>query len=196
VCDASEGMVKTGQTDPKVLLAYLRKGVNVRSHSGLHAKAIVRGRVAIVGSANSSNTSANGQLSELVAILRDRPAINWNEWSRSIGSAGRDHPVRAPAAADATMVLLQAPAREPGRLVGVLLALSDVGRGIDRNNAGRDALGGAYSEGGHVGGKRHAPRKRRGAGTGCGSRAAGSLGKIIACLCEAVHTLSGTASAK
>jgi len=30
---------------------------------------------------------------------RDRPervvAINWNEWSRSIGIAGRDHPVRA-----------------------------------------------------------------------------------------------------
>jgi hypothetical protein len=22
-------------------------------------------------------------------------AINWNEWSRSIGSAGRNHPVRA-----------------------------------------------------------------------------------------------------
>jgi len=76
VCDASESMVKAGQTDPKVLLAYLRKGANISSHSGLHAKAIVRGRVAIVGSANSSNTSAGGQLSELVAILRDRPAVS------------------------------------------------------------------------------------------------------------------------
>jgi hypothetical protein len=76
VCDASEGMVKAGQTDPKVLLAYLRKGVSVWGHPGLHAKAIVRGRVAIVGSANSSNTSADGQLSELVAILRDRPVVS------------------------------------------------------------------------------------------------------------------------
>jgi hypothetical protein len=76
VCDASEGMVKAGQTDPKVLLAYLRKGVSVRSHPGLHAKAMARGQVAIVGSANSSNTSADGQLSELVALLRDRPAVS------------------------------------------------------------------------------------------------------------------------
>jgi hypothetical protein len=76
VCDASEWMVKAGQTDPNVLLAYLRKGVSIWTHPGLHAKAIVRGRVAIVGSANSSNTSADGQLSELVAILRDRAVVS------------------------------------------------------------------------------------------------------------------------
>ena len=34
VCDASDGMVKAGQIDPKVLLAYLRKGVSVWSHPG------------------------------------------------------------------------------------------------------------------------------------------------------------------
>jgi hypothetical protein len=75
VCDASEISVKAGRTDPKVLLKYLRKGVSVWSHPGLHAKAIVRGRLAIVGSANSSNSSADGTLSELVAILRRRPAV-------------------------------------------------------------------------------------------------------------------------
>jgi hypothetical protein len=40
---------------------------------------------------------------QVVAIPRSRGrdpseqvvAINWNEWSRSIGIAGRDHPVRA-----------------------------------------------------------------------------------------------------
>jgi phosphatidylserine/phosphatidylglycerophosphate/cardiolipin synthase-like enzyme len=75
VCDASELSVKTAQTNPKVLLSYLRKGVSVWSHPGLHAKAIVRGRVAVVGSANSSGASADGYLSELVAILRSRPAV-------------------------------------------------------------------------------------------------------------------------
>jgi hypothetical protein len=75
VCDASELSVKTGQTDPKVLLAHVRKGVSVWSHPGLHAKAIVRGQVAVVGSANSSNASAAGYLAELVAILRRRPAV-------------------------------------------------------------------------------------------------------------------------
>jgi hypothetical protein len=75
VCDASEAAVKAGQTDPKVLLAYLRRGVSVFSHPGLHAKAVARGRVAVVGSANSSNASADGLLAELVAILRRRPAV-------------------------------------------------------------------------------------------------------------------------
>jgi hypothetical protein len=74
VCDASELSVKTCQTDPDVLLAYLRKGVSIRSYPGLHAKAIVRGRVAVVGSANSSNASADGQLAELVTITTGRPA--------------------------------------------------------------------------------------------------------------------------
>jgi len=75
VCDASVLAVKAGQTDPKVLLAYLRRGVSVWSHPDLHAKAVVRGRVAVVGSANSSNASADGHLAELVAILRRRPAV-------------------------------------------------------------------------------------------------------------------------
>ena len=64
-----------GRTDPEVLLAYLRKGVSVWSQPGLHAKAIARGQVAVVGSANSSNASADGYLAELVAILRRRPAV-------------------------------------------------------------------------------------------------------------------------
>jgi hypothetical protein len=75
VCDASELSVKTGRTDPKVLLAYLRRGVSVWSQPGLHAKAIARGQVAVVGSANSSNASAGGYLAELVAILRRRSAV-------------------------------------------------------------------------------------------------------------------------
>jgi hypothetical protein len=75
VCDASEGRVRSGDTDPKVLLHYLKKGVRIWNHPGLHAKAIVRGGVAIVGSANSSGASANGQLTELVAVLRGRSSV-------------------------------------------------------------------------------------------------------------------------
>ncbi len=75
VCDASEGSVRSGDTDPKVLLRYMKKGVRIWNHPGLHAKAIVRGRLAIVGSANSSGASANGRLSELVAVLRNRSSV-------------------------------------------------------------------------------------------------------------------------
>jgi hypothetical protein len=75
VCDASEGSVKSGNTDPKVLLQYLKKGVRIWNHPGLHAKTIFRGRIAVVGSANSSSASADGQLTELVAVLRDRSTV-------------------------------------------------------------------------------------------------------------------------
>lgn len=75
VCDASRYSVTSGATDPRVLLAYLRAGVRLWHHPNLHAKAVVRGRVAVVGSANSSNASSSGQLSELVAIFNDRPAV-------------------------------------------------------------------------------------------------------------------------
>jgi hypothetical protein len=75
VCDASKGCVKSGNTDPRVLLQYLNKGARIWNHPGLHAKTIVRGRLAIVGSANSSGASADGQLTELIAILKDRSSV-------------------------------------------------------------------------------------------------------------------------
>jgi hypothetical protein len=75
VCDASVNSVKAGRTDPRVLLEYVQKGVRVWDYPGLHAKAIVRGRVAIVGSANSSNVSADGRLTELIAIFKDPAAV-------------------------------------------------------------------------------------------------------------------------
>jgi hypothetical protein len=74
VCDASEHSVGLGQTDPKVLLGYLKKGVSIWSQPGLHAKAIARGQVAVVGSANSSNASADGNLMEFVAMVSRRSA--------------------------------------------------------------------------------------------------------------------------
>jgi hypothetical protein len=49
--------VKTGQTSPKDVLAYLEKGVEVHKQGNLHAKVFVFGETAIVGSTNVSVTS-------------------------------------------------------------------------------------------------------------------------------------------
>src|SRR5664280_611037 len=49
--------VKAGQTSPKDVLAYLKKGVEVHKQGNLHAKVFVFGDTAIVGSTNVSATS-------------------------------------------------------------------------------------------------------------------------------------------
>lgn len=51
ITDASLGAVKTGQTDPHVLLALQSKGVRIYSYPGLHAKVVILSDRAIVGSA-------------------------------------------------------------------------------------------------------------------------------------------------
>jgi hypothetical protein len=58
VVDMSLAAVKSGQTRPADVLPLLRKGVAVYSVDNLHAKVVVAGRRAFVGSANVSNRSA------------------------------------------------------------------------------------------------------------------------------------------
>jgi hypothetical protein len=58
VVDASEGAVRSGQTDPRELLKYLRGDVDVFSVTGLHAKVFAFTGVAFVGSTNVSRRSA------------------------------------------------------------------------------------------------------------------------------------------
>lgn len=58
VVDASEGAVKSGQTDPRELLKYIRRDVDVFSVTGLHAKVFAFRGVAFVGSTNVSRRSA------------------------------------------------------------------------------------------------------------------------------------------
>ena len=58
VCDLSESAVKSGATNPEAILPFLKAKVTVRSRQGLHAKVIVLGRRAYVGSNNASNHSA------------------------------------------------------------------------------------------------------------------------------------------
>ena len=58
VCDLSESAVKSGATNPEAILDFLKAKVIVRSRQGLHAKVVVLGRRAYVGSNNASDHSA------------------------------------------------------------------------------------------------------------------------------------------
>jgi hypothetical protein len=58
VCDLSESAVKSGATNPEAILDFLKAKVTVRSRQGLHAKVVVLGRRAYVGSNNASDHSA------------------------------------------------------------------------------------------------------------------------------------------
>lgn len=52
------GTIKSGATDPREILYFVSKGVEVHSVENLHAKVFVFGRTAIVGSTNISLSSA------------------------------------------------------------------------------------------------------------------------------------------
>jgi hypothetical protein len=74
VVDASEAAVRSGQTDPRELLKYFRKGVEVFSQPRLHAKVFAFSKVAFVGSTNVSNHSAE-VLVEAAVALSTPPAV-------------------------------------------------------------------------------------------------------------------------
>jgi hypothetical protein len=68
VVDASLRVVRSGLTDPKVLLQLKRKGVEIYSREGLHAKVFVFSRCAFVGSTNLSHRSAGSLIEALVEV--------------------------------------------------------------------------------------------------------------------------------
>jgi hypothetical protein len=74
VCDASDPAIRSGQTSVAVLRSAVRRGAAVRSSPGLHAKALVLGRVAVVGSANMSEASTS-DLVEAAVITDDARAV-------------------------------------------------------------------------------------------------------------------------
>jgi len=74
VCDASDQAISSGQTSASVLRAACARGAKVYSSPGLHAKAIVLGRMAVVGSANMSASSAS-TLDEAALITDDARAV-------------------------------------------------------------------------------------------------------------------------
>ncbi|MET4085614.1 hypothetical protein [Bradyrhizobium sp. S3.5.5] len=70
VCDASDRMIRMGQTDAKLLKRLHKDGVAIHSVPGLHAKVMLFGKHAIVGSANMSGS----RLTEAAAVT-DRTVI-------------------------------------------------------------------------------------------------------------------------
>jgi hypothetical protein len=66
VVDMSEHVVKSGQTNPAEIVTLLKKGVDVHSAPGLHAKVFVVGRQAFVGSTNASQNSESALIEAVV----------------------------------------------------------------------------------------------------------------------------------
>ena len=74
VCNASEEQIKSGSTSAAMLLKWKRKGVRVFSHPLLHAKLIVIGGRAFIGSANASKNSEQN-LDEAIVSTTEVKAV-------------------------------------------------------------------------------------------------------------------------
>lgn len=72
ITDASEVVIRSGATDARLLLKLHRRGVTMRSCPNLHAKVLLLGDVAVVGS-NNLSASSRDRLVE-AAILTDSSA--------------------------------------------------------------------------------------------------------------------------
>ena len=73
VCDASDAAIKAGETSAAVLARWHKAGVRIYSRRGLHAKVLVMGSKALLGSANLSEASAT-QLRE-ASLLTSRAVV-------------------------------------------------------------------------------------------------------------------------
>ena len=74
IVNASLECVRCGQTDPKEILQYINKGVQVFNNPALHAKIFTSSTVAIVGSTNVSTTSEQ-RLDEAALFTSFPPAV-------------------------------------------------------------------------------------------------------------------------
>ena len=74
VIDMSQGAVKSGQTDPKEIEKYLKKGVDIYTCTNLHAKVYIFDKTLVVGSANVSRHSRHS-LIEAGLLCRDRDML-------------------------------------------------------------------------------------------------------------------------
>lgn len=79
ICDASQRAIKQGVTNARSLAALHRRGVRIFSHEGLHAKVIVCGEFAWVGSANASKHSRDELTEASVRVVGTavRTAMKW-----------------------------------------------------------------------------------------------------------------------
>jgi hypothetical protein len=75
IVNASERIVKSGQTNPNELITLLKKGVKIYNYENLHAKMYLIGEKLFIGSSNASNNSANG-LKESMLVSTDKSILN------------------------------------------------------------------------------------------------------------------------
>lgn len=73
IVDASDPAIMSSQTSVSVLKAALKRGADLYSCSGLHAKLMVLDQTAIIGSANMSKSSQTGLIE--AALITDDPDI-------------------------------------------------------------------------------------------------------------------------
>lgn len=74
VCDASDSAISAGQTSAEILRRAWTRKASLYSSPGLHAKVLVLGRTAVVGSANMSAASAS-RLTEAAVVTDDARAV-------------------------------------------------------------------------------------------------------------------------
>ena len=84
VVNASENAVKTGQTHPADLLRLLKRGVRIFSSPLLHSKVYVFGKRAAIGSANTSNNSAQNLIEAMVFTTDSAIVKQASEFVRSL----------------------------------------------------------------------------------------------------------------
>jgi hypothetical protein len=75
IVNASERIIKSGQTNPNEIIALLKKGVKIYNYENLHAKMYLIGEKLFIGSSNASNNSANG-LKESMLVSTDKNIVN------------------------------------------------------------------------------------------------------------------------
>ncbi|MEW6208968.1 MAG: hypothetical protein AB1631_11420, partial [Acidobacteriota bacterium] len=73
ICDASDQAIKSGETDAKILEDFLRRGATLYCCPNLHAKLLVSGDWAIIGSASLSASSQNVLVE--ASLITTRPQI-------------------------------------------------------------------------------------------------------------------------
>jgi hypothetical protein len=84
VCDASVPAIKMGATDPPVLKRLVNAGVVVHSCAGLHAKCVVVGKTAWVGSANASRSSSRRLIEAALQVTSSDTVGEVRDWIQDL----------------------------------------------------------------------------------------------------------------
>lgn len=114
VCDASDAAIKGRLTSVAALKAYRRRGVELFSIDGLHAKVIASPTSAWVGSANASNNSEN-ELVEAAVRVTGQQAKALRSWATSL--ATEDNEINAAELNRLAGLMLSTPRPSPRRTV-------------------------------------------------------------------------------